>query len=156
MPTFKPSHPLTSASIVGRIAPGIVADKIGRFNVMIFITLLSAVITLGLWIPGKSTGAIIAYAILFGFSSGGYIGIAPTLVAQISDIRQIGVRTGTAFACQAIGALIGSPIAGAIVASQDGKFLGLQLFCGLTMASSVIIYFAARLALVGPNLMKKV
>jgi MFS family permease len=126
-----------------------VADKIGRYNVMIFITLLSAVVTLGLWIPGKSNGAIIAYAVLFGFSSGGYIGIAPTLVAQISDIRQIGVRTGTAFACQAIGALIGSPIAGAIVQSQGGKFIGLQLFCGITMAASVVVYLAARQAIVG-------
>jgi MFS family permease len=121
---------------------------------MLLITLLSAVITLALWIPGKSNGAIIAYAVLFGFSSGGYIGIAPTLVAQISDIRQIGVRTGTAFFVQALGALIGSPIAGAIVTSQNGKFLGLQLFCGLTMAASVLVYFAARWALVGPKLKK--
>jgi MFS family permease len=140
---------INAVSVVGRIAPGMVADKIGRYNVMIFITLLSAVVTLGLWIPGKSNGAIIAYAVLFGFSSGGYIGIAPTLVAQISDIRQIGVRTGTAFACQSIGALIGSPIAGAIVQSQGGKFIGLQLFCGITMAASVVVYLAARQAIVG-------
>lgn len=133
-----------------------VADKIGRYNVMVFITLLSAVITLGLWIPGKSNGAIIAYAVLFGFSSGGYIGIAPTLVAQISDIRQIGTRTGTAFACQSIGALIGSPIAGAIVQSQNGKFLGLQLFCGITMAASVVVYVGARTALVGVKIKQKV
>jgi MFS family permease len=126
-----------------------VADKVGRFNVMIFITILSAVITLALWIPGKNNGAIIAYAVLFGFSSGGFIGIAPTLVAQISDIRQIGVRTGTAFACQSIGALIGSPIGGAIVQSQGGKFLGLQLFCGISMAASVFVYVAARQSIVG-------
>jgi MFS family permease len=123
---------------------------------MICITALSAVITLALWIPGKSEGAIIAYAILFGFSSGGFIGMAPALVAQISDIRQIGIRTGTAFAVQSFGGLTGSPIAGAIVAAQGGQFLGLQLFCGLTMAASVLSYFAARWMLVGPVLKKRV
>jgi MFS family permease len=125
---------------------------------MIFIVALSAVITLAMWIPGaKDTGAIIAYALLFGFSSGGFIGLGPTLIAQISDIRQIGVRTGTAFAVQSFGALTGSPIAGAIVASQGGKdYLGLQLFCGLTMLVSVFIFIAARWVQVGPTIKKKI
>lgn len=144
------------ASIVGRIVPGMVGDKIGRFNTIIAITSLSAIITLGLWIPGKSEGAIIAYAVLFGFSSGGQIGLAPTLIAQVSDIRQIGIRTGTAFGVQAFGALTGSPIGGAIVLSQGGSFLGLQLFCGFTMVVSTCAYVAARTSLVGLVLKKKV
>lgn len=122
---------------------------------MIIISAFSAAITLALWIPGKNTAAIIAYSVLFGFSSGGFISLGPTLVAQISDIRQIGVRTGTMFAIQSFGALTGSPIAGAILEAQGGKsYLGLQLFCGLTMAASVVFYFAARWVLVGPNLKK--
>ena len=144
------------SSIVGRIAPGFAGDKFGRFNIMIFITALSAIITLALWIPGKSTGAIIAYAILFGFSSGGFIGLAPTLIAQVSDIRQIGVRVGTSFAVQSFGALTGSPIAGAIVDSQNGDFWGLQLFCGLTMVVSVVAFVAGRWTLVGWTVWKKV
>ncbi|OIW26894.1 major facilitator superfamily transporter [Coniochaeta ligniaria NRRL 30616] len=147
---------INAVSIVGRIAPGFLGDKVGRFNVMIFITALSAIITLGLWIPGKTTGAIVAYSVLFGFSSGGFVGLAPTLIAQVSDIRQIGVRTGTSFAVQAFGALTGSPIAGAIVSSQDGGFLGLKLFCGLTMVVSVFAYVAARWTLAGFAIRKKV
>ncbi|CAK7205798.1 hypothetical protein SEUCBS139899_008577 [Sporothrix eucalyptigena] len=147
---------INAVSIVGRIAPGIVADRIGRYNVMIFITALSAIISLALWIPGKSTGAIIAYSILFGFSSGGFISLGPTLIAQISDIRQIGIRTGTAFAVQSFGALTGSPIAGAITTDQNGSFTGLQLFCGFSMLASVVVFIIARVFLAGPNPMKKV
>ncbi|KAL1848133.1 hypothetical protein VTK73DRAFT_10206 [Phialemonium thermophilum] len=147
---------LNAISIVGRIVPGIVADRVGRFNVMIFITALSAVITLALWIPGKSNGPIIAYAVLFGFSSGGFVGLGPTLIAQISDIRQIGVRTGASFAVMSFGALAGSPIAGAIVADQHGDFLGLQLFCGATMVVSVLVFCAARYVQVGWTVVKKV
>ena len=132
------------------------ADKLGRFNVIIFITALTAIITLGLWIPGKSEGAIVAYAILFGFSSGGMIGIAPTLIAQISDIRQIGSRVGSSFGVQSFAALIGSPIAGAIVTAQNGSFLGLQIFCGCSFVASGLFYFAARTKLVGLDFKKKV
>ncbi|KAF5499051.1 MFS transporter asaE [Colletotrichum fructicola] len=124
---------MNAVSILGRIIPGIVADKMGRYNVMILITFISALFCLALWIPGKSNAAIIVFLVIFGFSSGGFISLAPALIAQISDIRQIGIRTGTAFAVQSFGALTGSPIAGAIVASQGGSFLGLQLFCGETI-----------------------
>ena len=122
----------------------------GRYNVIIFITALSAIVTLAVWIPASnSTAAIIVFAVLFGFSSGGFISLAPALIAQISDIRQIGVRTGTAFAVQSFGALTGSPIAGAIVAAQNGSYLGLKLFCGVTMAAGMLVYIIARFVQVG-------
>lgn len=140
---------MNALSIFGRILPGIAADKWGRFNVMILITILSAIFCLGLWIPGKTNAAIIVFVVIFGFTSGGFISLGPTLIAQISDIRQIGIRTGTAFAIQSFGALTGSPIAGAIVTSQHGDFLGLQLFCGIVMVASVLFFIAARTTQVG-------
>lgn len=121
---------------------------------MIFITSLTAIVTLALWIPGKSPAAIIVYAVIFGFSSGGFISLGPTLVAQISDIRQIGVRTGLAFAVQSFGGLTGSPIAGAITSSQGGSFLGLQIFCGVVMVASVFVFVAARTTQVGLKIAK--
>lgn len=145
---------LNAVSIFGRIGPGFIADKVGRYNSMICITLLSGVITLGLWIPGTSTGALIAYGIIFGFSSGGFISLAPACIAQISDIREIGVRTGTAFGVQAFGALTGSPIGGALVRSMNGSYLGLQLFCGIVMTASVFFFMAARYAQQGFKLVK--
>ncbi|KAK7736717.1 hypothetical protein SLS53_006927 [Cytospora paraplurivora] len=144
-------------SIFGRIIPGIVADKVGRYNVIILITGLSAIITLAVWIPAHdSTAAIVVFAVLFGFSSGGFISLSPALIAQISDIRQIGVRTGTAFAVQSFGALTGSPIAGAIVIAQHGDYLGLQLFCGLTMAAGMVVYVVARFVQVGFQIRVKI
>ncbi|KAK9412855.1 putative Major facilitator superfamily (MFS) profile domain-containing protein [Seiridium unicorne] len=145
---------LNAVSIFGRIGPGFIADKVGRYNCLIFITLLSGVITLALWIPGKSTAAIIVYGVIFGFSSGGFISLMPACVAQISDIRQIGTRTGTAYMVQALGALTGPPIGGAIVRSMNGKYLGLQLFCGLVMTTSVFFFAAARYAQQGFKLVK--
>lgn len=140
---------LNAVSIFGRIIPGIIADKVGRYNVMIVITFISALFCLAVWIPVKDTAGIIVFAIIFGFSSGGFIGLAPTLIAQISDIREIGTRVGTAFALQSLGALTGSPIGGALVKQRHGDYLGLQLFCGFVMLASVFVLFVARYIQVG-------
>ncbi|KAI1874361.1 hypothetical protein JX265_004569, partial [Neoarthrinium moseri] len=141
---------LNAVSLFGRILPGYAADKLGRFNTMICITLVSGVISLVLWIPGKSTAGIIAYGSIFGFSSSASVSLAPECIAQITpDMRKIGTWTRTAFAAQSIGALIGSPIGGALVQRLDGDYLGMQLFCGLTMTLSVVFYVAARTVRVG-------
>lgn len=114
---------------------------------MILITLLSTIVTLAVWIPSASShsaAAIIVFTAVFGFASGGFVSLVTPLVAQISDIRQIGVRTGVALAVMSFGALTGSPIAGAIVQRDDGGYLGLQIFCGCCMLASVGAYGAAR------------
>ncbi|KAM0245450.1 hypothetical protein ACHAP5_005406 [Fusarium lateritium] len=140
---------LNAVSILGRIIPGIIADKIGRYNVMIIITFISALFCFCVWIPVKDTAGIVVFAIIFGFSSGGYISLVPALVAQLSDIRQIGTRVGAAFAIASFGALTGSPIAGAIVSSQGDDYLGLQLFCGCAMMAGCVAFFVARYVQVG-------
>jgi MFS family permease len=121
----------------------------GRYNITVIVAGLTSVICLGLWIPGTSQGAIIAFAVLYGFSSGSFISLAPTLIAQISDLRQIGVRQGTCFTIQSFAALTGSPIAGAIVSAQSGAFTGLQIFCGCSPVASMIAYSIARVVQAG-------
>ncbi|KAI1271396.1 major facilitator superfamily domain-containing protein [Xylaria sp. FL0933] len=139
---------LNALSIPGRILPGFFGDRLGRFNTMIFISALSGVITLALWIPGsKSTAAIILYGAIFGFSSGGIISLLPACMAQISDIREIGTRNGVNLFLAALGALTGSPIGGAI--SSGKHYLGLQIFTGITMLAGSLLYVIARTVLVG-------
>lgn len=121
---------------------------------MIIITFISALFCLAVWIPVNNTAGILVFTIIFGFSSGGFISLGPTLIAQISDIRQIGTRVGTAFAVQSFGALTGSPIGGAIVNAQGGKYIGLQLFCGIAMMLSSFVFIGARYTQVGFKLKK--
>jgi MFS family permease len=121
---------------------------------MVTITFFSALVCLVIWIPIKSIAGILVFVSIFGFASGGFIGICTTLVAQISDISQIGTRVGTLFAIESVGALIGSPIGGAIVAAQQGDFLGLQLFCGCSMIIGSILFVCARYTQVGFKLVK--
>jgi MFS family permease len=145
---------LTYSSVFGRILPGIAGDRIGRFNVMIITTAFSAIIVLALWLPSRGNAPIIVFAILYGFSSGAFVSVAPSLVAQISDIRQIGVRNGTMFAIIAIAALTGNPIGGALVTRDGGDFTYLQIFCGCTMVVGAALFVASRHVQVGWSLAK--
>ncbi|KAK1764003.1 hypothetical protein QBC33DRAFT_518173 [Phialemonium atrogriseum] len=50
-----------------------------------------------LWTPGKGYGAAIAFAVLFGFFSGGYASLISSVIAQISPLPEIGFRTALVF-----------------------------------------------------------
>jgi MFS family permease len=143
-----------ATSIPGRIIPGIVADRVGRFNTMILVSGLSGVITLALWVPGKTTGATLAFGAIYGFTSGGFISLAPAVIAQISDIREIGARSGALLFVGSLGALTGSPLGGAIVTAQHGEYLGLKLFDGITILTGAIFLFVARAVQVKFRLVK--
>lgn len=62
---------------------------------MIMCTASTATFALALWLPTSSTAATIAYSVIFGFTSGGYIGLMPVLVGRISELREFGTRYGT-------------------------------------------------------------
>lgn len=140
---------LNAVSVFGRILPGWIADRVGRFNTMIVTSFASTILVLALWLPSRGNVPIILFAAFYGFSSGAFVSLAPALVAQISDIRQIGVRTGTMFAVISVSGLCGNPIGGALVTAEHGGFTHLQIFCGMTMFAGSCLFVAARLALVG-------
>ncbi|EPE04123.1 monocarboxylate transporter [Ophiostoma piceae UAMH 11346] len=135
---------INGSGFFGRIVPGFAADYFGRYNTMTVITSLCAVFTLALWIPAGTPSAIVAYGVIFGFTSGGFVSIGAPCIAQISDIRELGTRVGTAYILQALGGLLGSPIAGSLVTSMHGSYLGLKIFCGVSMSLGVFFNCLAR------------
>jgi MFS family permease len=142
---------LNAASIFGRTIPGWIADHIGRFNVMIITMVLSGTITLAIWLPARGNAPIIVFTILYGFASGAFVSMAPAVVAQISDIRKIGVRTGTMFMVSSMGALFGNPIGGRLITAANGSYVGLQIFCGVVMLVGAAVFSASRVKLAGFN-----
>lgn len=121
--------------------PNYIADKVGRFNVMVAMTGLSAVVVLALWLPGRGDGAFISFAALFGITSGASIGLGPVLVASISPMKELGFRMGTILAIAAVGALTSPPIAGAIVASDGGSYTWACVFSGLNFIVATVGIF---------------
>lgn len=153
---------LNAGSLPGRILPGYLGDKLGRFNVMIVMCVLSALSILVLWLPGTlkapgSAAVYIVFSVLYGFASGAFVGMVPALLAQISsDMTKIGTRQGVMFTFLAVASLCGSPIAGAILKSQHGAFWGVQVFSGLMMIGAIAFFLACRIWLAGRAVTVKV
>ncbi|CAI7675298.1 unnamed protein product [Penicillium discolor] len=147
---------LNGASLFGRLIPGKMADIIGRFNTMIAMCGFAGVIVLALWLPGTANAPIIVFSALYGFASGAFISLIPPLTAQISDIREIGVRSGTLWLTVGIAALVASPIGGALEARDGGAFVGLQIFAGVTMLIGTGLFVVGRWYLAGWNFFAKV
>lgn len=153
--SYMSHHDIDRNSGIGRILPGYIADKVGSFNVSIAAATLSTIFMLALWLPGHSHESAIAFAALFGFSSGTYTAISPALIAHISDLEEIGTRSGTMYAFMSVAALTGSPIGGALISSADGSYWKLQVFAGCMLGAGTVCYVAARLYLTKGRLWQK-
>jgi MFS family permease len=147
---------LNAASIFGRTIPGYAADKLGRFTVFVSMAFLTSIITLALWIPGYGTAAVVIFAVIFGFSSGCIVSLAPTLIAHLSDVTKIGTRTGTMFSIVAIAVLIGSPIGGQLIIADNGGYVKMQIFSGVLMIVGSVFFLVLRVLVGGWSLGKKV
>jgi predicted MFS family arabinose efflux permease len=145
-----------NVSGIGRILPGYAADKLGNFNISISAAGLSTIFALGLWLPGNSHATTIVFAAAFGFSSGTYTALSPALVAQISDIHEIGTRSGALYAFMSVSALVGSPIGGSLIAAADGGYWKLQVFTGVMLAGGTLFYSMARFYLSNGRIWVKV
>ena len=146
---------LNAASIAGRVLPNLLTDRVGPLNVLIPASLGSGILAI-CWIGIKNLPGIIVFAILYGFFSGGFVSLPPVaLVSLTPDMRTLGTRMGQAFFVSSLGLLIGTPVAGEILA-RTGSYLGLQLFSGLTVILTAILLICTRFAKVGTKLKMKV
>ncbi|KAL5361511.1 riboflavin transporter MCH5 [Aspergillus floccosus] len=135
---------LNAVSIFGRIIPGWLGDRIGRFNIAILTTGLSAILGLALWIPATHSAVTIVFAALFGFSSGTFVSITPALIQQLSAVQNVGIRLGTSFGIMSLATFTGNPIAGALIARDNGGYLYLKVFSGVTMAAGCGMLLVSR------------
>ncbi|KAL5045600.1 hypothetical protein BDW71DRAFT_214935 [Aspergillus fruticulosus] len=147
---------LNAGAVPGRFLPGLIADKLGRFNVMIATSLLCSILTLALWIPvNANTAGVICYAVLFGFSSGAAISLTPVCISQVCRVDEYGQRNGTTFTIASVGTLTGIPIAGAILVANQGQYDALVGFGGGMYFLATVAFVVARGVCVGWGLKTK-
>ncbi|KAK1148807.1 hypothetical protein N8T08_008692 [Aspergillus melleus] len=147
---------LNIGAIPGRFLPGLIADKFGRFNIMILTSLICSILTLALWLAaGDNLASIICYAVFFGFWSGAAISLTPVCISQVCATENYGKRTGTTFTIVSIGTLTGIPIAGAIQEADNGGYQGLIIFGGVLYFAATVAFVIARIVCAGWSLKTK-
>ena len=94
---------------------GHVADRIGHFNLLHPMILISGILCLAMWLPARHPGLIVVFACLYGLCSGVFISVMPAATGQIIPIENLSALLGAFGSVTSISLLIGMPIAGALV-----------------------------------------
>lgn len=136
------------SSTVGRVMPGWLGDRYGRFNTTIAFSLFSVVLVLCVWIAAPTRAGRIVFAALYGPGSGTFVSMVPTLVAQVCpDMSKLGLYLGAVYLIIAPSVLIAQPIGGVLVNAGDGSgrdpYVWLKVFCALGMTAGVVGFAAA-------------
>jgi MFS family permease len=106
---------MNASSILGRLLPNFIADKIGSLNVLIP-CFASAGIVAFCWLEAKNTGGLIIFAILYGFFTGTFVSLPPSVLVGLSpSLSVIRTRMGMSFAINGVGLLIRTPVASVIL-----------------------------------------
>lgn len=134
-----------SGSMIGRIAAGWTADRMGRFNTLFLIAALTSFITF-CWVFMTTLPGMVAFAFLFGLFSGGLIPLGSACVAQTSpDMGHIGLRIGFMMAVCSIGALGGGPLSG-LIKESPLSWAGVKCFSATLTLIGAILLLGVRLA----------
>ncbi|KAJ3516184.1 hypothetical protein NLJ89_g1278 [Agrocybe chaxingu] len=138
---------LNGAAIPGRILPNMLADYLGPFNTITPVLLACGVLIYGL-IGINTVAGIVVFAILYGFMSGAALSlVAPGVAVLARHPSEIGIRFGLAFSLSGFGALVGSPVTGALLGSRFA-WTNAIAFNGASMTVSFIFLIIVRQILV--------
>jgi MFS family permease len=98
-------------SMSGRLTLGGVADRFGRHRAIIAMFLGMAMMH-AWWYISVSFWALAVYAVLFGLFYGGFVALAPALMADYFGARNVGGILGVQYSGVALGTLVGPVAAG--------------------------------------------
>jgi MFS family permease len=134
---------LNGASFLGRVIPGITADKFGPLNMLFFATLSTAILIF-CWPKITTNAGIITFAGLYGFCSGAIISLMSVALTRIpKDPREMGTYMGMGMFVIGFAALVGPPISGAFVTRYQ-SFDQASIFCGAMALSGAMCVILAK------------
>ncbi|KAF8937462.1 major facilitator superfamily domain-containing protein [Dissophora ornata] len=132
---------LNGSSALGRVTMGLASDHIGDINTLLISTICASLSILVVWIlAGTSIPLMLVFCVIYGFFSGSFVAIVPTVAAHLCGISRLASVTGIVYGGIATGTLIGSPVGGALLDLSKGlDYRPLQLWAGLVMAVGVAL-----------------
>lgn len=134
---------LNAGSFFGRGLSGPIAERFGVIRTFVTTGIISAIIVLGLWLPhGIGTGGTIVALFLYGFFSGFVIALVAACCAQLSPVREFGLRLGMMWTSAALPLLAGPQASGVLIAQQGGRYTTASIFWGITLLAGSLLTFA--------------
>jgi MFS family permease len=127
-------------STLGRFVFAGFADKIGRRR-MYALTILGSCPVLLLWALSSHWLALVVFATLFGALYGGFVAMAPSVMADYFGTKAVGSILGAQYASVAVGILVGPPAAGWIFDTTQSYAAAIVASAGLALAAGLTVLF---------------
>lgn len=131
-----------ASSGAGRLMSGILTDHFGALNMMTPMTMMAGIITY-IWPFVNGEASLIVIAVLYGFSSGAYVGLLAAPMIAFGETGDVGRRTGMYFTILSFGAVAGPPISGAIN-TATGSYKAVGIYAGTMILISVVLMCVTR------------
>ena len=126
-----------TASVVGRLALGALAAPLGLLRVFQSCFLAVALSFLLWWVAGGSYAVLLAFAVVLGVGYGGYVALAPAVVAERFGVERLGALLGVLYTSAGIGSAVGPPAAGAVI-DAGGYEPAIVASLAIGLAASVV------------------
>lgn len=127
------------SSIVGRLALGTVAPRIGlsRLYVLCFLTMS---ISFAIWLlAGDRYWQLVVFTVVLGVAYGGFIALSPAVAAEQFGTVGLGGVLGALYTAAGVGGLLGPPVAGAVVDATDGYTVVIVGAIALTLGATAVL-----------------
>ncbi|ORY04143.1 monocarboxylate permease-like protein, mch4 [Clohesyomyces aquaticus] len=136
---------MNAGSVLGRILPNALSDRIGVFNTITPFTMLLGVTMLCL-LAVRNTAGMVVEAVVTGFFSGVVIALPPVCFAVLTENESmVGTRIGQGFAIAGLGLLAGGPGAGGILGTGESRdWTGLWVYGGVCMCGASLVLVCVR------------
>ena len=126
------------ASVCGRLGLGALADRLGLVGLYLFCFVLQA-LSYAIWLGAHSYAALIIFALVLGTGYGGYVALAPAVLAQFFGTGRLGALVGTLYTSNAFGPLIGPPLAGFIIDQTGGYRWAVAAALGMATVAFLVL-----------------
>ncbi|KAF4980687.1 hypothetical protein FZEAL_3355 [Fusarium zealandicum] len=148
---------LNGVGIFGRIMPTIVADRwTGLLNTLIPISFAASLLAY-CWAAVESTTGLFVFAVIYGWIAAALQALFPAVATTMTpDPNRTGTRVGMILGFVGLANLTGPAICGAIIKTENGGYLGAQMFAGTSILIGAFMALAARIAKTGFVLRVKV
>lgn len=155
---FNVSAVLNAATFIGRLVMGIIADRFGPSNTLIFCVAVSGLLNFA-WQGVTSVPALFVWVVIYGWFSGASISLqSPAMIGLVPGrkVQLIGPYIAILCELSSLGNLAGNPIAGALLHQrsaannsspsphQADNFHPMMWFAGSVLLGSTLFYQAAR------------
>ena len=110
-----------ACTAIGRFGAGLACDRFGSTNMLLLTMALNAISMLAIWPVSNTIGPLVVFAAFNGIANGSFFTTMPTTVGRLVGPGQAAVGMGMVITGWTGGYLMGSPIAGMLIAATGAE-----------------------------------